>query len=662
MSKSSSSQSKSSSSQPPAKRRRDVLAELADLSGTKLGAARVLQRLHEQGFLKDDTLVGSLTTHTLRRDARLGTEDAVCKATTPHGYVIVNLNIHGVEVEFVNPFAYVYILCNQQPELFRLLCPGEEATCRPIVVYADEVQPGNPFRPDHGRLTLCVYWVFADLPDQFLSNVDFWFLGTTVRTVLVEKIPGGVSALMTAFLKLCFAPTGRSWHRGVMLSSGNSSAVLSGTFSGLLGDEKALRELFCLKGAAGTRCCPNCANVIQFIEHTGNLVGIDCHDRGLLHTVTDDQQTSLADKLQDHTGTKAELQKMEQIFGMHFNKTGLPFDRYLRTFVKPVSHYLRDWMHVIVGHGAGGTEVWLVLKALVSAGVGHDAISRYACAYTLPRSRGRINEDWFAKKALGDENMKLFASELLNMMPILEGFLLDVVMPMDILCDHIESFRKLMSIVRLLQSGPSQAASRSDELAVLVELHHAAYKKAYGAEYVKPKWHHMMHLHEPGKSVGRILSCFVVERKHRTVKAVGTWAFGNYEHTVLRSAMYKQVQALSDATMYLQETLLQPRSLNTEGVVVRRSVAARLPCGEVRRDDIVACKGRVVCKVCEFVTLGDDAVVYVVGLVLTPTDRGDEWDVATAREALFAASDILNALTYARRSNGAVRILMPCSW
>ena len=110
-----------------------------------------------------------------------------------------------------------------------------------------------------------------------------------------------------------------------------------------------------------------------------------------------------------------------------------------------------------------------------------------------------------------------------------------------------------MSIVRLLQWGPSAAASRSGELGRLVERHHVAYIRAYGPDSLKPKWHHMLHVHEQGEVLGRILSSFVTERKHRTAKAYGTWAFGNYEHLVLRSMLCKQVVALSDETHFQSE-------------------------------------------------------------------------------------------------------------
>ena len=60
------------------------------LAARETGAVRVIQRLHERGLLSDDALVDGLAEHTLRKDARIGTEDAVAKAHTPHGHVVTS--------------------------------------------------------------------------------------------------------------------------------------------------------------------------------------------------------------------------------------------------------------------------------------------------------------------------------------------------------------------------------------------------------------------------------------------------------------------------------------------------------------------------------------------------------------------------------------------
>jgi len=82
------------------------------------------------------------------------------------------------------------------------------------------------------------------LPDRFLCNTDTWFLGTTVRSKIIDAMPGKVSYLMSHVIRLFWAHAGHSWSRGVMLGHGNDSAMLTARFGGFLGDEKALKEIF----------------------------------------------------------------------------------------------------------------------------------------------------------------------------------------------------------------------------------------------------------------------------------------------------------------------------------------------------------------------------------------------------------------------------------
>jgi hypothetical protein len=136
-------------------------------------------------------------------------------------------------------------------------------------------------------------------------------------------------------------------------------------------------------------------------------------------------------------------------------------------------------------------------------------------------------------------------------MPILQASLLDVVAPRCIMRDHVESFGILTSLTRLLQSGPSVATSRSDELARLVERHHEAHILAYGPFGLKPEWHHVLHARDRGTSLGRVLSCRVTAE---TPNSQGLWRMGIRK----RSMLYKQVMALDDEKVFQMESLVKP--------------------------------------------------------------------------------------------------------
>ena len=172
--------SSSSDGLEPAKRRK-LLAELSCLGGSRTVLAKILGKLSSYDLLNDEGLANR-SVRTLRKDVQAGIEADIGGATTPYGPVICKLDVHGVVIEAVNPFAYTHVLCQRHSGFFQLLCPGGKPTTRPIVLYIDEVRPGNPLRPDKSRQTQCVYWTFADIPDKNLCNDDCWLLGTVARS------------------------------------------------------------------------------------------------------------------------------------------------------------------------------------------------------------------------------------------------------------------------------------------------------------------------------------------------------------------------------------------------------------------------------------------------------------------------------------------------
>ena len=160
-----------------------------------------------------DASLGSLTERTLRRDACAGINAAVADETTPYGNMIETISVNGVNVEIVNPFSYMHLLRKRHYDFFKVVCPDQN-THRRLVLYIDEVRPGNPLRPDKCRQTQCVYWTFSDLPDKMTVDAEAWFLATTIRSSIVDSMPGKVSALMGAIMNVFFAKSGTSFSRG----------------------------------------------------------------------------------------------------------------------------------------------------------------------------------------------------------------------------------------------------------------------------------------------------------------------------------------------------------------------------------------------------------------------------------------------------------------
>ena len=124
------------------------------------------------------------------------------QASTPYGSVVqrLHLGVEGTEyIDYVNPFAFLFHLCRISTTFAALLRMCVDAAPRGIlslVIYGDEMTPGNPYRPEKSRTLQCVYWIFTDFPQYVLQRSGAWFVFATVRSTILEKMPGGFSQFM----------------------------------------------------------------------------------------------------------------------------------------------------------------------------------------------------------------------------------------------------------------------------------------------------------------------------------------------------------------------------------------------------------------------------------------------------------------------------------
>ena len=143
-----------------AKRRR--LECLATTTITTRCLARVLAKLTDSD---------SCHAATISRDA-----SKYLKIHTPLGKLIeiVELPLEGGKIHkwaFANPAALLYCLCQRSGRFAEML----EGCClhgpAGVVLYSDETTPGNQYRPDAARESLCCYWSIIELPQWFRDRL-----------------------------------------------------------------------------------------------------------------------------------------------------------------------------------------------------------------------------------------------------------------------------------------------------------------------------------------------------------------------------------------------------------------------------------------------------------------------------------------------------------
>ena len=180
---------------------------------------------------------------------------------------------------------------------------------------------------------------------------------------------------------------------------------------------------------------------------------------------------------------------------------------------------------------------------LKSRNIGLDTIAAYAEHFHVPACHGKINPKWFDEHHLAEDHVRHFASDVLHMVPMLLSFMLDVVAPLGVLQRHIEGLDKLNKLLSFFLHCGRMTEARYHAMSALIHDHRSIFAELYG-DYVKIKFHHAGHIARDLYELGICLSCFPLERKHRTTKALIVWAFKNCEMTCVHDYVNYAVQSM----------------------------------------------------------------------------------------------------------------------
>jgi hypothetical protein len=211
----------------------------------------------------------------------------------------------------------------------------------------------------------------------------------------------------------------------------------------------------------------------------------------------------------------------------------------LRRIGRPVKHMLRDWMHMLVSHGIAGTEMAMAMAACRNNDLSYNKMQDDAVRYIMPRAMAKISRSWFSQGMVGKDSLKTFAGEQLSMLPILVAIMEDA--NIENLHEHTRCLKLMSDIVGICCLGPHACMPHLDLLQSTIVRHHQLFVKVYGGRGIKPKFHHTLHLVEDARDLGCMLSCFAMERKHRTIKTACHNAYRHFEHTITSDLVNRQV-------------------------------------------------------------------------------------------------------------------------
>jgi len=220
---------------------------------TQTGLISAISALSKAGWLKDEVVEANLITKKRLQRAK---NEGHCERTTPYGTVLqrMALPLAGLPYwEYIHPMALLHYLTAISTSFASIMdsCLEPGLPLR-LVLYIDEVCPGNPLRPEKSRTLQAIYWCFADWPQWLLQRTAAWPTFATIRSTLVDKLPGKVAGLMARVLLTFFPTVGHSFARGVSIQvSMAKQQLVTSVFAGFLCDEKAHNQVAGTKGASG---------------------------------------------------------------------------------------------------------------------------------------------------------------------------------------------------------------------------------------------------------------------------------------------------------------------------------------------------------------------------------------------------------------------------
>lgn len=294
-----------------------------------------------------------------------------------------------LEVPYMDPVAYLDRLL-QASMYFRAVIQAKLGEFPPgqapwhIVLYTDEITPGNPMRSMNRRKAWITYWSFLELIG-FLGDELFWFAMCVIRSDQVhspKKKKDGVHAIdgMSQVYRkiLTILSSEDSLCSGKWLRAVRHIIYAKPTL--LIGDEPAIKHCVGHKGSAGNKPCLQCRNCVShrsdLWKYSGELVSLSESDFSQFRGHTTESLRACVDLLSSRHPVlnRKEFSELEQSLGLNHCPMGVLWDAALRDVFLPVHHVQYDWMHCCFVQGVFQLEITLQLVALAGHGFTYSTI------------------------------------------------------------------------------------------------------------------------------------------------------------------------------------------------------------------------------------------------------------------------------------------------
>ena len=227
------------------------------------------------------------------------------------------------------------------------------------ILYADEVHPGDQLGGKKLRKFHAIYFSFTEFGLAALSHEDMWFTIATVRTQVVNQIPGGISKVFSIILKELFVD-GPLADIGLLLQKADAAPMGGHRLFAKLGyfiqDGAAHTQTWHCKGDSGCKLCVLCRNIFslasEVVDEDGTRV-LRCNakTRAELDLATSaDLRWAVRrlNMLHDDPGvTPDEFEHREKALGFTWSPYNLLGDTSMDPYLDVPNQFFHDWMHMI---------------------------------------------------------------------------------------------------------------------------------------------------------------------------------------------------------------------------------------------------------------------------------------------------------------------------
>ena len=141
---------------------------------------------------------------------------------------------------------------------------SQQAAPWKLLLYSDEVCPGNQLSHRLERQTMAIYGSFAEFHNNMLQREDAWFVVSIARSQEISNIQAGISQIFAKVIKSIFMNPVANPRLGVCLPHATDSRQdirLHFTMGGWIQDGLAMKQTFCTKGDSGTKFRMLCNNI-----------------------------------------------------------------------------------------------------------------------------------------------------------------------------------------------------------------------------------------------------------------------------------------------------------------------------------------------------------------------------------------------------------------